>query len=155
MSDSVFMAAMESVRASVIALGLLDILPRNVIIMKRLRDLPQDLPASPSFPCILIGPAGQESLDPNGGTNVRDDITYPINVAMYTLDNQDQRANFDRNLYWRESIRKKLHNTRLTDVPTCLRVRVTPGVTVDPKAWDANKYISVLQVNVMSREPRT
>ena len=151
---SVLHASMLSIRAKILALALPDILPDNVLILKRLRDRDSDLPVNPTYPCILIGPVGSETLDPNGGTNLRDDIVYPINIAMLDLDNQDQDANFDRNLFWREQIRQKLNNKRLDDVPSVIRVTVQPGVIVDPKMFDADKYCSILGVNVRSREER-
>lgn len=151
---SVFHDSMESIQARIISLALQDILPSNVLILKRLRDVESDLPANPKYPCILIGPVGSETLNPNAGTNLRDEIVYPINVAMLDIDNQDQEANFDRNLLWRERIRRKLNNCRFEDVPEVVRVTVQPGTIVDPQMFDNNKYASVLGIQVTSREDR-
>lgn len=155
MGQSVFYSCMESIRAKIISLALADILPANVVILKILRDLEKDLPVSPQYPCILIGPIGTETLDPNGGPNDRDDVVYPINVVMLDIDNQNQTANFDRNLLWRERIRNKLNNRRLDEVPSVIRVTVKPGTIIHQDLWlKEDKWASALLVNVTSRETR-
>jgi len=153
MSDSIFHSCMESIRQIILDQNLTDIAPTNVLILKRLRDLQTDLPITP-YPCILIGPMGSEALNPLGGTNRHDDVVYPIRIVMVALDSQNQFNNFDRNLLWRETIRRKINNKRLPGVDTCLRATVKPGSIVDAASWDKNKYVSVLDVEVTSRESR-
>lgn len=153
MSSSVFMQSMEVIQTRIRALSLTDIPSANVLIQKVPRDLAEDLPATTPFPCILIAPVGAETLDPRAGTNLSHDIVYPINIVMLDADQSNQTLHFDRNLYWREQIVRKLHhcNMGLTMVRNCT---ITPGTIVDPGGWTRGKFIGGLRAMVTSRERR-
>ena len=121
----------------------------NVVINKLATDRNQALPA------VVISPT-QEDLPAAGGLNDRDDITYNIAVALVNNDNQDQTANFEQELNWRQNVRRLFHNQKLgprtTENVFC---RVHPLATVEPAAWRTNLFVSTLVVQAVCRETRT
>jgi hypothetical protein len=120
----------------------------NVVIQK----VPTD--RNQSLPCVIIAPSGEE--DPATGVNDRDDITYNVLVALVNNDNQDQAANYEQELNWRQNIRRLFHMKQLGPLTTeSVKTFVKPLMTVDPSAWYANLFLSMHMIQATCREVRT
>jgi hypothetical protein len=144
---------LTAVRADIQALNLPGLSAANVVVQKVPGDQAQDLPAI-RFPCILIAPHATETTDPLAGTNLRDDVVYPIRITILAADGGDQQFGFQQFLGWRETIRRSFHNQRLTS-GLCFTVQVQPLPTVDKPAWsERGLFASGLILNCFSREPR-
>lgn len=144
---------LTAVRADLQALNLPGLSAANIVVQKVPGDRVQDLPSVP-LPCLLVAPHGSESADPLAGTNLRDDIVYPIRVTILAADGTDQQFGFQQYLGWRETIRRSFHNQRLT-ANLCFTVQVQPLAIVDRSAWtERGLFVSGLVLNCFSREPR-
>jgi hypothetical protein len=120
----------------------------NVVIQK----VPTD--RNQSLPCVVIAPAGEDL--PLSGVNDRDDATYNILVAIVNNDNQDQAANYEQELNWRQNIRRLFHMQQLGPLTTeSVKTFVKPLMTVDPSAWYANLFLSMHMIQATCREVRT
>lgn len=125
----------------------------------------------PGLPGILIVPIGAESMSPTAGTVGKDDIGYPIGVAILDETRQDtqdglpadaqagaadQDYNFFDKLEWREMIRKAFFHQRLDGVPTVYTCHVEPMPIVDTVEWLSRGgiWISMLVLRFISRETR-
>lgn len=125
----------------------------NVIVQKVAGNQTPDLPAG-SLPYVLIAPHSAESSDPMAGTNLRDDIVYPVRVTIVAADAGDQQFGFRQYVGWREAVRRLFHNQRLAN-PSCFTVHVQPLAIVDAAVWiDRGLYVSALVLNCFSREAR-
>lgn len=151
-----------AVRDAIRGMSLTGIPKASVVVTKRPTNEPKDLP-SEKYPCILVAPFGPETIDPAGGTNQRDDINYPVLVAI--LDNNQQAiahgtaedvgSNLDQILQWRETIRKGFHLSRLTGIDSVYQIQVQPQQIIDLGAWDSRRLTaSALLLRVFSRETR-
>jgi hypothetical protein len=102
----------------------------------------------------VIAPAGEDL--PLSGMNDRDDVTYNILVAIVNNDNQDQSANYEQELNWRQNIRRLFHMQQLGPLTTeSVKTFVKPLMTVDPSAWYANLFLSMHMIQATCREVRT
>ncbi|HEV8000909.1 MAG TPA: hypothetical protein VGP63_13580 [Planctomycetaceae bacterium] len=120
----------------------------NVVIQK----VPTD--RNQSLPCVIIAPSGEE--DPGTGVNDRDDITYSVLIALVNNDNQDQAANYEQELNWRQNIRRLFHMKQLGPLTTeSVKTFVKPLMTVDSSAWYANLFLSMHMIQATCREVRT
>jgi hypothetical protein len=152
MADAVVYRAMQDVQSAIVgsinAGTLVGLSAANVVIQKLATDRNQALPA------VVISPV-QEEMPPEGGVNDRDDITYNIVLALINNDNQNQTANFEQELNWRQNIRRLFHNQKLGPLTTeNVLCRVKPLATVHRDAWYANLFLSLLVVEVICRETR-
>ncbi len=153
MSPPVLFDILAAVRSAIQALALPGLAAANIVVQKVPGDRVQDLPAV-QLPCILIAPHGSETTDPLAGTNLRDDIVYPVRVTILAADSGDQQFGFQQYLGWRETIRRSFHNQRLTS-ELCFNVQVQPLPIVDKSAWtDRHLFASALVLNCFSRESR-
>ena len=153
-STSIFMKSMEAVQTAIQGLGLTGLSSSNVLIHKVPRDLDKDMPATSPLPAIIISPRDAEGADPRAGTNLKDDVVYPIQIVILDQDGQNQTTNFDRYLQWRETIRRTFHNKRLSGVSEVTGVVVQPKTIVDPERWIKGQFVSALVLAVTSREAR-
>jgi hypothetical protein len=109
----------------------------------------------PTLPGVLIAPLDADAISRAGGTNQRDDVGYPIAVGLFAADSDSQTENYDRNLLWRERIRRKFLHQRLSGVPSVYTCLVEPKQIVDPFRWLArNLWVSTLLLRFLSREAR-
>lgn len=110
------------------------------------------------YPCVIVFPGAPEFDD--GGTNLRDDWTYPVAVAVVSQESgaeNPQQTNRARNLLWRERIRKLFHQKRLPGGVTngdAWRCICRPGAVADRPRWLNVEHAQLLMVNVTVREPR-
>lgn len=153
MTSPILFDILTAVQTEVQGLRLPGLAPANVIVQKVAGDRVQDLPTA-ALPCLLIAPHGSETADPLAGTNIRDDIVYPIRVTIIAADCGDQKFGFQQFLGWREKLRRAFHNQRLT-ASLCFTVQVQPLAIVDRAAWiERHLFVSALVLNCFSREPR-
>lgn len=108
-----------------------------------------------TLPYISVCPSLQGEQQ-TGGTNGRDDWTYPVQVAIIA-SKSTTRATV---LGWRQTLKRRLNNMRLSDAAITLGTQVSvscvPQVPIDQAALQAHKvYVSVLLVRVTVREART
>ena len=132
MADSVYMQILEAVQSELKTLALSGITDQDIILLKVLTDRDSMLP---TLPGIIIAPFGAQTSNATSGTNIRDEIGYPVAVVTLQKGNQDQLANFDRSLNWNRLIRRHFIHQRLTGVIEVNRTTVEPKDAFDPGAW--------------------
>lgn len=153
MNSPLLFDILTAVKGDIQALNLPGLSAASVVVQKVPGDRAQDLPAV-ALPCVLIAPHSGETSDPLAGTNLRDDVVYPIRVTILAADSGDQQFGFQQFLGWRETIRRSFHNQRLTS-SLCFTVQVQPLPIVDRAAWvERGLFTSGLVLNCYSREPR-
>ena len=81
MATAVLFDILNAIKTAIEARGLVGIASANVVVQKVPGNRPADLPAQ-QFPAIVIAPYGAEELDPRAGTTSRDDVVYPVLVAI-------------------------------------------------------------------------
>ena len=113
---------------------------------------------SRQLPAVVIAPFGAEAVVAQ--SNLRDDITYPVLVAIVAstkIDgentNDKQLADFEQRLQWRETIRKAFSNQRLTQ-NLVHKIEVQPLVIVDPTAFARDLFVSGFTLRLTNREGR-
>ena len=141
---------MNSVQSGIRGLALDGINPDNVVIGKVPTDRKGLLPALPG---ILIAPYGNTTII--GGTNLRDDVSYPILIAMLQAGNTSQTENRDRALQWSESIARKFRKQRLEGVADVYACQIVSDVKFDSTfLFTANIDVNVIQLQFLNREAR-
>lgn len=103
---------------------------------------------------IIISPPGVEGQSDSAGTNLRDDIEYPVIVTILRADNQDLESDLNLGLLWREKINQAFRQQRLPGVPSVYKVRIQPGPVTDQAAFWNNRYHSSFIIRPVSREGR-
>ena len=152
MANAILFDILNAIKGAIEARGLVGIASANVLVQKVPGTRPADLPAQ-QFPAIVIAPYGAEELDPRAGTTSRDDVVYPVMVAILAADDGDQELHLNQYLTWRQSIRQLFHDQPLATL--CFTVQVKPLDTIDRDAWlKRNLFASGLVLNCFSREPR-
>jgi hypothetical protein len=152
-TDSVHYRCLDAVRSKILLCNLEDLADASVVI----RQLPSDRgfdDGTYDLPGIVISQIGVENQNPSEGTNIRDDVQYPVTITVLAAGNQDLVTNQEKYLKWREQINRALRNQRLTGVDEVYKVTVTPGPITSPNAAWNNYYHSQLIVRCVSREVR-
>jgi hypothetical protein len=152
-TDSVHYRCLDAVRSKILLCNLEDLADASVVI----RQLPSDRgfdDGTYDLPGIVISQIGVENQNPSEGTNIRDDVQYPVTITVLAGSNQDLVTNQEKYLKWREQINRALRNQRLTGVDEVYKVTVTPGPITSPNAAWNNYYHSQLIVRCVSREVR-
>lgn len=107
-----------------------------------------------AFPGIILSPLGTERMNPMAGTNVRDDVGYPVVVSIFDADNQSVTANHNKYLLWRQKIARAFRNQRLPGVSEIIYATVETGPILDPAQWMQNRFHSAMTLRFTSREIR-
>jgi len=106
-----------------------------------------------TLPAVVLSPVLTETADPTG-TNVRDDVGYPVQVTIVTPGNQDLDID-ERELLWRERISQAFRGQRLPVVAEVYLCRWEPGSIIDLGLFhDENLFISAFTLRFASRETR-
>jgi hypothetical protein len=152
---SVYGRVLSATQQLIRSLGLDGIDPASVVVQKLPVDRLLGADGGVTLPAILITPQG-ESVDPAGGTNLRDDILYAVRVTLVDRDNQEPTlvAGVDRFFVWRQRIARAFRNQPLAAVAEIYTTRLDPGDVVDAAAWQKNLFSSALTLRFVSREPR-
>lgn len=147
---SVYTNILNAVCSEIQSLQLEGISPANVVIGK----VPTDRQGLlPSLPGILIAPFGSSTIV--GGSNLRDDIAYPVLIALLQASNTSQTENRDRALLWSESISRAFRNQRLADVPTVNTCRLKSDTKFNASQFfTANLDVNVIVLQFENRETR-
>ena len=147
--EAVLFQCLTAVRSRSQTLALSGVANQSVVVRK----VPDD--KNITKPAVVIAPLGRETLDPADGTNNRDDVGYPVLVALLDGDNQNPTSNHGRNLLWREKIRRAFHNQRLPGVDAIITTFVEPLPVTDAAAWfERNTFVTAMLLRFISREPR-
>jgi hypothetical protein len=149
---------LETVQTQVQALNLPGISRANVVICQSAAVEIARMP-SERMPAVIISPFGAETI--TASTNLRDDIVYPVLVALVAslrIDAEEpmdkQRLGLDQRLTWRETIRKAFSNQRL-DSTRGYTMAVQPLAIVDQTAFARDLFVSGFVLRITNREGRT
>lgn len=155
MPNAVLFDALTTVQTAIQGLSLSGIANDHILVQKVISTSVKDLPAT-EFPCVLIAPFGKEDMLETG-TNLRDDIVYPIVAAIFAADDGSQTSNFNAYLTWREQIRKAFYNKNpFSSIMSVYQSKIQPLDIVDLFSWDKlNLFASGFLLQVYSREART
>lgn len=120
----------------------------NVIVRK----VPTD--RDTARPCVLLSTFGTETQPPTAGTNIRDDVGYPVLCSFVFADQHTVQQNHNKLLKWREQINRAFHNQRLPGVSEIIYGVVQPAQIVDLPAWLIGKFHSSMILRFTSRHSR-
>ena len=149
---------LETVQTQVQALNLPGISRANVVICQSAAVEIARMPAE-RMPAVIISPFGAETI--TASSNVRDDVVYPVLVALVAslrIDAEEpmdkQRLGLDQRLTWRETIRKAFSNQRL-DSTRGYNMSLQPLAIVDQTAFARDLFVSGFVLRITNREGRT
>lgn len=150
-SLSVYERILQAVHADIAGAILDGINSRDVVL--------QTSPDKISRRMIIVAPTEPERMlaGAKQGTNIRDDIDYPVTVAHIDPANRSQtQENRDRWLSWRQDVSRLFRRQHLTGVPEVRDCMVNYRNAVDTNAWfKANLCVGALVLNFTAREVRT
>lgn len=150
MPDSVYKQILDAVQVGIVALSLTDIADANVVVQKhaigaRKGDLP-------GLPGVVIVPGRTKTI--SGGTNERDDITYPVVVGTIQASNTDNTSDMNRMLQWHEDISSAFREQRLGAVTSVYTCKVQPLESFARPEWLRGYDVGGMVLNFISREAR-
>jgi len=90
----------------------------------------------------------------NRGTNVRDDVGYPVTVKFFYRNEQGLTSNHARITKWREAVAKAFRNQRLAGVSSVATCEVQPMLAFGPGGFSSGYDDSGLTLRFLSREVR-
>ena len=151
MATSTYKTILDAVQSEIQGLELTAIDSTSVVVHKKATDREDTLP---ELPGVVIAPMGARTISDTAGTNAKDDIIYPVLVAVLQVGNQDQSTNFDRFTNWTELIIKHFIHQRLTGAATVCTTSVDPRDAFDSVAWTDNIDASGMVLRFLSRETR-
>lgn len=153
-SDSIHFLLLQAIQARIIAVNLADV-GSNVLIRKIPTERGHDSETYP-YPAVIVSPLGTEQLP--GGTNVRDDIGYPVLVSILAKNNQDlSETNLNKFLLWRELIAKAFRGDQQLVTGgdwNAHRTKVEPGPVISPSAVWNNLFQCSLTIRCEARQTR-
>lgn len=147
---SIHYVAALAAQAAIRSLALADVDSDNVLVQK----VPWDRPANDNYPKIIISTIGTETMRKGAGTNVRDDVGYPLMISIIDKDKQTLEDNHSRNLLWRQRIAQGVRNQTLGSIPEIYDCTLEPRAIVDPGWFQQNKWHSSMVLIPLSRERR-
>ncbi len=147
---------LTAAQARIQTLSLSGVPSGNVLVRKVLTDRDVGAGKTYQFPVIQLAPGPRESMNPTLGTTERDDVSYPVLVAMIDPDPQhNHTTNRARNLLWREKIAKAFRNQKLAGLTEIYTCAVEPSSIIHPANWlESALYTSFLVIRFTSRETR-
>lgn len=153
-AQSVHWRCLNAVVNSVRAMQLAGLQASSVMLLKVPTAVSLGVAEVP-LPSVLVSPYGPEHMNRLQGTNVRDDVEYPVLVSIVDRDNQDPAANnLAQYLDWRQAIARAFRNQSLPAVPEVIGCWVEPNAVVQPESWMKGFFHSSLLLWFISREPR-
>lgn len=106
-----------------------------------------------ALPGVVLAPVLSEQMSAAAGTNLRDDVGYPIGVFILAADNQTLTP-VAAQYKWREQIARAFRNQKLPGVSEVWSCVVEPAAITEPGAWNRNLYVSALILRFFAREVR-
>ena len=141
---------LTQVQTDVQGLSLTGIVNENVVIHKVASERDRHMPGLPG---IIIAESGAKTIQLTG-SNVRDDIEYPVVIITIAPSNQDQDLNRSRNQTWHEAIISKFIHQHLTAVPSVWKCTINPRDVFDRTSFDRNLDVGGVILRFTSRETR-
>lgn len=146
---------LTAVRARIHTLALPGLPAANVFVRK----LPwanEFLSAPDEFalPGVIVSPLGSELMNPLAGTNLRDEVSYPVFISIVANDNQQLSANLGRYLAWRQRLARAFRHQPLPGVDEVIDCHVEPTAIVLPEAFTRGVFHSGLVVRCVAYESR-
>lgn len=106
------------------------------------------------LPVVTLSTHMPETMRPGAGTNIRDDVGYPVHVSLVAEGKQNLTNNHARNLLWRQRILRAFRHQRLAGVDGVWTCLVEPGPTVDASWFPAGRDVSSFVLRFINREVR-
>lgn len=115
------------------------------------------------FPGVIVWPWQQEAYNPAEGTNLRDEIGYPVAVSFVergsgrTGDSAmvHDRAAIKRHMVWREQVSRRFRFASWPEIPEIEESNVSPNLYAIPSLYQKNDIFHGAMVIVFaSRETR-
>jgi hypothetical protein len=151
--ESTHYQILEAVQSRIIAVNL-DEVGANVLIRKIPSERGND-DSTYSYPVVMVSPMGTEQL--RGGTNLRDDVGYPVLVSILARNNQDlTETNLNKFLLWRERLSAAFRGDQQLQL-TSLQVHKTSveaGPVLSPTAVWNNQFQCSLTIRSEARQTR-
>jgi hypothetical protein len=153
--SSVHERCLLAVQTGIQSLDLRGLLSASVVVQELpwARDF---LGANPkhALPGVIVSPWGSEQMDASQGTNLKDDVEYPVCISIVAANDQRLTAHLGRYLLWRQCMSRAFRNQPLSGVDEVLTCLVEPGQVVLPDAFLRGLYHSALLLRFVSRESR-
>lgn len=153
-TDSMHFLLLQAIQARIIAVGLAEV-GSNVLIRKIPTERGLDS-GQIVYPAVIVSPLGTEQLP--GGTNVRDDVGYPVLVSVLAANNQDlTENNLNKFLLWRELIAKAFRGDQQLVTGgdwNAHKTKIEPGPVISPSAVWNNLYQCSLTIRCEARQTR-
>jgi hypothetical protein len=148
-AQSLYGDLLASVQTTLISLGLAGI-ASNVLLKKFVwfRD-------GVTYPAAFVCPYNEQW--PNQGTNASDDTGYGISIALVRATNRNNDlAQDDQLLVWREIVRKAFRSQRISGVSTAhFNTLVEPGPVFDPASFGSQFDATFITLRAWARETRS
>lgn len=158
-SDAIMMKCLNGVKARLDLMTFAGISTDNIIV--RMLPLDQGVGSTQtfSFPAILIAPAPDAGLVMpfNEGTNRRDDVQYPVVIAILDTLVRNKTVltdNQNRNYLWQQQVVKAFRNQRLAGVDEVYTTIVEAAQITNIQAWRKGRFASFGIFRFISREIR-
>lgn len=136
--------------------------PRNIVISKSgfaSKDGEEDLPHVQT-PGLVITPPRTVRAPADAGTNLRDDVLYPVMIQFVDTDSQERTAGLQSYMKWLQQIRHACHARSWPEVEIAIYGDVYQSYaeitdTMDTKTWKRHpKFIAGVAVVFTVREQR-
>ncbi|HEX4132481.1 MAG TPA: hypothetical protein VHZ24_20790 [Pirellulales bacterium] len=152
---SVHERCLLAVRRQIRSLELPGLNPASVVIQRLQwsRDFTRQPPVY-ALPGVIISTWGSESMDSEQGTNLTDQVEYPVCVSIVAGD-EPYFSGIDIFLWWREQLARSFRNQPLAGIPEITNCVVAPGAIVVPEALLRGVYHSSLVLQFTSLESRS
>ncbi|HWA98355.1 MAG TPA: hypothetical protein VG713_07675 [Pirellulales bacterium] len=105
------------------------------------------------MPGVIVSVWGTEQMNPLGGSNLVDQVTYPVCITIVAAD-RPYFTGFDVFLWWRERLSRAFRDQPLAGVGEVLNCIVEPGEIVAPNALLRGVLHSSLMLRFTSNEAR-
>lgn len=151
---SIMFSLLTDARDRIQNLNLTGVTSSNIVVLTTPEDAERYLPG---LPAIMVTPFGSETIVNFDGTNARDDIGFPVLIAIVDAANRDQSTDLNQWLLWREDIIDEFIHSPAGTTPrgVPLETMIEPKPIVDIQAWfQKNLFVSALVVRTKVRIER-
>jgi hypothetical protein len=107
----------------------------------------------PAHSCCLVFRDPVVPITQDDATNIREDIGYPVQIAMIAPDPLTDNSPIQIYDLWRQQAERAFRNQRLPGVAGVIWTRVEPAMVLDPVPAFYARVITAFTVRVTSREP--
>jgi len=155
MADSVYLTILAAVKDRIAALNIAGVKQQKVVTVKVWT--PDVIECLPGMPGVVIGPPDRANITDVGGTNIHDDIGYPVQIVFFSEEcetDNEETVRYDRNMLIHERLRRGLIHRALPNT-TVYTSRLESEQIIDPYMWkQRNLFMGILVVRFISRETR-